>query len=283
MDYKWEIHSLLKNQNSSEFVKKAIQSILNHLLIRDYENISKSVDVKIFQFVDKATRKRYSIDLDMIKGNLRITIIGLNLNQNGFDQKISKPNIVLALEDFCKTKGGDLFYVETLNNEEIILLEKYKRSISPYQIYEYLKVNNFDKETKIPTKVYQDEGQEHEYIVVLGNKNDYRNIIEFWISFRCWYSPLDHLNFEDLNVYTESNYISEELGRCIPIGAGDSLNISPWILNLFISRNMVENNEELKVCYEMKKNFEDIILLFDYNEKYLVLYLTSGVGVSCHI
>jgi len=199
-------------------------------------------------------------------------ILEVSIKSKDYNKK-RLPPIVLLIGDFFKLKLGTTWiYLETLNKDSIISIENSKREIDPLKIIERVKyINPYKDELTKPTLEHHSMIGTFNLHICSGEKNEYNDIINFWISYISWVT-LDEFEYDSSAISSlkkNPQYLPEAYGYCIPIKLEKLENE----INRIKSKVHWFHKSKIHQSYSMiDYGFERITILFDLNEKYLVYH-----------
>ena len=232
----------------------------------EYTKIEKRKLIIRFEF--KTILIDYSKIFDSNNCALNI-VIEIDENYPGeyyFNGDDTVKSLILIIQSFFKSSYKIWFYIETLEDVEIELIDD-NRELNPISIINLL--NDFEQISKPNLEVlYEDEPSEQEQNYYFSNKNDFKNINDFWLSSRIAYGGLfafsivggEYQYFKDK---IKHSYDSLLLGQCIP-------QKSKYIDSCKFLQSLDSDLNESKLinCYEML-GYSSVV--FDFEDKYVLL------------
>lgn len=241
------------------FKNKTKQDIRRHLFSRGFIVENDKKQIKDFEGTN------FSIGYET-----RESIISVEIESDNWRNQPSKspfPPIVFLIEDYFKIESLFWFYLETLNETEILLIKNNNRSIEPLKIISRIKEVNFDQNFKKPTLELLSNSASFNIDFYSGTRSTFHDHINFWISFLGWVSQSE-FEYTNLNYILTVKKFHPDNGSCIPVEIdqiNNEINYSNAEIEWF-------NEDQIQEIYLMRKNFDDRVILFLFEEKYLIYH-----------
>ncbi len=256
---KWQIRAYCKNGVNS--------------FLRDYSHLRRYIEGFLWQrgykvkdtYLTDPWDNSFSVDISNIDD-----ILEVNLISNGkFEQPrlegfpLLNPQIVTLVEDYFKTHTISWYFLETLNGNELKSINELKRKFEPFNIKKRLENQNepIQLQPEFCERVSSSTGYHLDWY--FGTKMNFENIVNFWVSFISWYDR-GECEFNDLSWLIDQGWFESEYGCCIPLNI-QSINFD------FQSIKKQFKISDLNASYLMRKNLDDEIKLFDFNDFYVII------------
>ena len=241
------------------FKIKTEQDILRHLLHRGFIVENDKKQIKNFEGT------YFSIECETNESIISIEIKSDNWKNQPSELPI--PPIVYLVEDYFKIESLFWFYLETLNETEILSINNNNRSIEPLKIIRRIKEVSFDQNFKKPTLELLSNSASFNIDFYSGTRSTFQDHIDFWISFLGWVSQSE-FEYANLNYILTDKKFHPDNGSCIPVRI-DQIN---YEINYSNSKIEWFNNNQIQEIYLMRKNFDNKVILFLFEEKYLIYH-----------
>jgi hypothetical protein len=257
---RWIIKAWRIGANIEAWLKiKTEGEIRRHLWSRGFiiENYKK--EIEDFSGIN------FSIDCETIE-----SIISIEIKSDNWKKQTNKsplPAIVFLIEDYFKIESLFWFYLETLNETEILSIKNNNRSIEPLKIISRIKELSFDQNFKKPTLELLSNSASFNIDFYSGTRSTFQDHIDFWISFLGWVSQSE-FEYTNLNYILTVKKFHPDNGSCIPVRI-DQINNE---INYSNSKIEWFNENQIQEIYLMRKSFDNKVILFLFEEKYLIYH-----------
>ncbi|MEM7374602.1 MAG: hypothetical protein AAF587_38775 [Bacteroidota bacterium] len=185
-------------------------------------------------------------------------------NWQSFTQ-VHRPQIVLLIEDYFKSNSQFWYYLETLNEAELADIQDLGRTWTPLDIKVRLASMQIDQDIPKPKVEMLGDYTYQQTDLYSGTTAEYHDIIDFWISFLTWGTHAN-IEFNDLSYFLCKGWFDPFHGSCIPKRSSEVAKE----INLITNKLKWVREENIKGIYQMRKEWDDCIFLFDMNDTFLI-------------
>jgi len=128
-------------------------------------------------------------------------------------------------------------------------------------------------EFPVPNKIFYSGPNYSEEAIYYGNKKEYKDLIEFWISILCWVS-MDSIDFDDITIFNERNEYPSRVNFCEKLEL-ESDELKGVIEKVEFLEEFTEDMEVIQ-CFKMSEEWYDKRYMFDCGENFFLFNWYTG-------
>lgn len=258
----WKINCLLKHETNSWWKKRVLHEINYFLWFREYNGASFNDD----NTVRTPDNFKYKLNAEWDEGKNIVSVI--IKNESGWNHRngMTEPQIVRLTEDYFKLNLDHWYYIETLNEEEDLNINKFGRRVTPMQVKQ--SIDNWDK-TPPPKNIEIIEIGAYQYAqtdLYKGSKSVFSSCLDFWSTCAYWIGN-GEIKSADLRYCKIKDYFDVFWGSCIPVDNAELQEILPQIEQ----KDSALTKDGVLYSILMRKDWNDRIYIIEY-EKYYVMH-----------